>query len=174
MTDGNNTAGQNANTPSSNLGSRSLLLHHFAAALLVVVDFILFHTSATGMTIAIYYAIPMLDDSITRGGAGWTWIRIFQIVSPTITLPGGVVTVLSTYFYARRIQESERQRQESERLWQEESRLRQESERLRLEESRLRQEAELRATAAEAELRLLKAQQEPANGSRRRRRRRLR
>ena len=167
MTDGNNTAGQNANTPSSNLGSRSLLLHHFAAALLVVVDFILFHTSATGMTVAIYYAIPMLDDTITRGGTGWTWIRIFQIVSPTITLPGGVVTVLSTYLYARRIQESERQRQESERLRQEESRL-------RLEESRLRQEAELRATAAEAELRLLKAQQEPANGSRRRRRRRLR
>ena len=85
-----------------------LLLAHFAIALLFVLDFILFQAAATATTVAIYSIIPMLDDSIVRGGPSWTWIRIFQIVSPTITLPGGIVTVLSSYYFARRAQEETR------------------------------------------------------------------
>ena len=137
--------------------SRFLLLSHFAIALLVVVDFMLFQTAAAGMTLSIYFAIPTLDAGIMRGEADWTWIKIFQIVSPTITLPGGAVTVLSSYFFARRAQEETLRAQEEARRAQEETRRAD-------EEARLRQ-------AAEAEVQALRAQLAQANGPRRRRRR---
>ena len=136
---------------------RFLLLSHFAIALLVVVDFMLFQTAAAGMTLSIYFAIPTLDAGIMRGEADWTWIKIFQIVSPTITLPGGAVTVLSSYFFARRAQEETRRAQEETQRAQEEARRAD-------EEARLRQ-------AAEAEVQALRAQLAQANGPRRRRRR---
>ena len=129
---------------------RFLLLSHFAIALLVVVDFMLFQTAAAGMTLSIYFAIPTLDAGIMRGEADWTWIKIFQIVSPTITLPGGAVTVLSSYFFARRAQEETQRAQEEARRADEEARLRQ---------------------TAEAEVQALRAQLAQSNGSRRRRRR---
>lgn len=102
----------NANRPAAagrQDGAGKLLAVHFATALLVVVDFIMFQAAAAGATAAIYYTVPALDSGIVRGESSWTWIRIFQIVSPTITLPGGVATVLSSYFFARRAQQVEAQ-----------------------------------------------------------------
>ena len=93
----------------------------------------------------------MLDDSIVRGGPSWTWIRIFQIVSPTITLPGGIVTVLSSYYFARRAQE------ETRRADAEAQKAQQEAQRADAEAQKAQQEALLRQ-AAEAEVQALKAQ----------------
>ena len=177
-----------------------LLLAHFAIALLFVLDFILFQAAATATTVAIYSIIPMLDDSIVRGGPSWTWIRIFQIVSPTITLPGGIVTVLSSYYFARRAQEETRRaeaeahRAEAEKAWHEAQRAeaetqkaqqeaqradaeaqkaQQETQRADAEAQKAQQEALLRQ-AAEAEVQALKAQLAQAQTPPRSRRRRLR
>ena len=129
-------------------------LIHFATALMAVVDFILFHAVAVGLTIAIYFGVPLLDDAIGRSAASWNWLGIFKIVGPTVTVPGGAVTVLSAYFYARRLQEMEKEKEETEQQRQEEARLRQD---------------------AEAQVQTLKAQLEQAtSSSRRRNRRRLR
>ena len=135
-------------------------LIHFATALMAVVDFILFHAVAVGLTIAIYFGVPLLDDAIGRSAASWNWLGIFKIVGPTVTVPGGAVTVLSAYFYARRIQEAEKGKEEAEKR-------EQEAEQQRQEEARLRQEAE-------AQVQTLKAQLEQATSSPRRNRRRLR
>ena len=139
-------ASPRANMAPRSRGRWSMPLIHFATASITVVDFIVFHAVAVGLTIAIYFGIPLLDDAIGRSAASWNWLGIFKIVGPTVTVPGGAVTVLSAYFYARRLQESEQQRQE---------------------EARLRQEAE-------AQVQTLKAQLEQATTSRRRNRRRLR
>ena len=144
-------------------GHRPLPVVHFAAALLAVVDFILFHLVAVGLVIAIYFGVPLLDDAISRDATNWNWLGIFKIVGPTVTVPGGAVTVLSTYFYARRTQEAERREQEAERQRQEEAQARQEAERKSQEEARLRQEAEARIQTLEAQL-------EQATAPRRRRR----
>ena len=121
-------ASAHANTPPRSGGHRSVPLIHFATALMAVVDFIVFHAVAVGLTIAIYFGIPQLDDAIGRSAASWNWLGIFKIVGPTVTVPGGAVTVLSAYFYARRLQEAEKEKQEEARLRQEETRLRQEAE----------------------------------------------
>ena len=113
---------------------------------MAVVDFMVFHAAAVGLAIAIYYGVPLVDDAISRNNGDWDWLGIFKIVSPTVTLPGGAVTVLSTYFYARRIQEMEKEKQA----------------------------AEVRAATAEAQVQTLKAQLEQATAPRRRNRRRLR
>ena len=68
--------------------------------------------------------------------------------------------MLTSYFFARKSQESDR--------------LRQEEARLRQEEAKLRQEAETRAATAEAQLETLKSQMGQPVTSRRRNRRRLR
>lgn len=127
-------------------GYRPLLIVHFAATVMAVVDFMVFHAAAVGLAIAIYYGVPLIDDAISRNNGDWDWLGIFKIVSPTVTLPGGAVTVLSTYFYARRIQEMEKEKQA----------------------------AEARAATAEAQLEVLKAQMERTATSSRRNRRRLR
>ena len=189
-------ASPRANMAPRSGGHWSMPLIHFATALMAVVDFILFHAVAVGLTTAIYFVMPQLDDAIGRSAASWNWLGIFKIVGPTVTVPGGAVTVLSAYFYARRLQESEEQRQESEEKRQEEVRLRQEAERerqeseeKRQEEARLRQEAERERQEseekrqeevrlrqeAEAQVETLKAQLEQATAPRHRRhRRRLR
>ena len=128
-------------------GYRPLLLVHFAATVMAVVDFMVFHAAAVGLATAIYYGVPVADDAISRNSSDWDWLGIFKIVSPTVTLPGGAVTVLSTYFYARRIQEVEKEKQA----------------------------AEARAATAEAQVEALKSQLDQAtSSSRRRNRRRLR
>ena len=136
-------------------GDGKLLAVHFATVVLVVVDFVMFQAAAAGVTAAIYYTVPGLDAGIMRGESSWTWIRIFQIVSPTITLPGGAATMLSSYFLARRAQEESRRAQE-------------ESQRAQ-EESQRAQEQARRADAAEARAENLQAQLERSRSPRRRR-----
>jgi len=138
-------AATSAGSPSAGGGRLSLLLEHFGAILMALTDFVLFQAVATLLTVAIYFTIPALDASIRPGGADWRWIDIFRIVSPTFTVSGGAVTVLTSYFFARKSQESDRLRQE-------EARLRREAERKSQEEARLRQEAEARVQTLEAQL----------------------
>ena len=170
-------------------------MRHLGASLIAAADFVLFQATAVGLTIAVYFAIPLLDSSISQNSVNWNWIKIFQIISPTITVSGGAITVLTSYFFAKRAQEAERQQQEAEQQRQEEARLRSEAEQQRQEEARLRSEAEqqrqeearLRSEAehrqqeearlrqvAEAEVQNLKAQLERATTPRRRHRRPLR
>lgn len=167
-------AAASAGSSSAGGGRLSLLLEHFGAILMALTDFVLFQAVATLLTVSIYFTIPALDASIRQGGADWRWIDIFRIVSPTFTVSGGAVTVLTSYFFARKSQESDRLRQEearlrreAERKSQEDARLRQEAEQQRQEEARLRQEAE-------SQVQTLKSQLEQATSSRRRNRRRLR
>ncbi len=163
-------------------------MRHLGASLIATADFVLFQATAVGLTIAVYFAIPLLDSSISQNSVNWNWIKIFQIISPTITVSGGAITVLTSYFFAKRAQEAERQQQEAEQQRQEEARLRSEAEHQQQEEARLRQEeARLRSEAeqqrqeearlrqlAEAEVQNLKAQLERATTPRRRHRRPLR
>ena len=136
-----------ASSSSTGDGRASLLLEHIGAILLALADFVLFQTVATLLCVAIYFTIPALDASIRQDGADWRWIDIFRIVSPTFTVSGGAVTVLTSYFFARKSQE----------------------------EAKLRQEAEARAATAEAQVQTLKSQLEQATAPpRRRNRRRLR
>ena len=124
-----------------------MLLEHIGAILLALADFVLFQVVATLLCVAIYFTIPALDASIRQNGTEWRWIDIFRIVSPTFTVSGGAVTVLTSYFFARKSQE----------------------------EAKLRQEAEARAATAEAQVQTLKSQLEQATAPpRRRNRRRLR
>lgn len=138
-----NPAASRDAVPSPTGGGRALLLlEHVGAILMALADFVLFQTVATLLCVAIYFTIPALDASIRQDGADWRWIDIFRIVSPTFTVSGGAVTVLTSYFFARKSQESERLRQEEARLRQEAERREQETEQQRQEEARLRQEAE--------------------------------
>ncbi len=146
-----------AGSSSTGGGRVSLLLEHIGAILMALADFVLFQTVATLLSVAIYFTIPALDASIRNGSPDWNWIDIFRIVSPTFTVSGGAVTVLTSYFFARKSQESDR--------------LRQEEARLRQEESRLRQDAELRAATAEAQLEAFKTQAQQPTAPRRNRRR---
>ncbi len=134
---------------------------------MALADFVLFQTVATLLSVAIYFTIPELDASIRQGGADWLWIDIFRIVSPTFTVSGGAITVLTSYFFARKSQEEARLRQE-------EAKLRMEADRQRLEAQYEREVAELRASNAEAQLEALRAQMEQDTTPRRRTRRRLR
>ena len=58
-----------------------------------------------GITTVIYLLIPELDTGAQPGFA--EWLRVFQIVSPTITLSGGAGIVLSSIIYARQAQKAE-------------------------------------------------------------------
>ena len=151
-----------ANRPAASArrdGDGKLLAVHFATVVLVVVDFVMFQAAAAGVTAGIYYTVPALDAGIMRGESSWTWIRIFQIVSPTITLPGGAATMLSSYFLARRAQEEARRAQQAETRVQEEAQRAQQAETRIQEESRRAEEAEIRIQEAarraeEAEIRI--------------------
>ena len=177
-----------ASSSSTGGGRVSLLLEHIGAILLALADFVLFQVVATLLCVAIYFTIPALDASIRQDGAEWRWIDIFRIVSPTFTVSGGAVTVLTSYFFARKSQEAERLRQEEARLRQEEARRRQEAEQQSQEEARLRQDAERERheseqqrqeearlrQEAEAQIETLKAQLEQATATPHRRNRRRR
>ena len=143
------------------------MLQHFGAILLALADFVLFQTVATLLSVAVYFTIPALDASISNDSSDWNWINIFRIVSPTFTVSGGAITVLTSYFFARKSQEEARLRQE-------EARLRQEADRQRLEAQYEREVAELRAANAEAQLESLRAQMGQDTTPPRRSRRRLR
>lgn len=85
------------------------------AALLVVlvVELALLQAFALAMTTGIYHLAPLLDVGQPSGFANW--LSIFQIVSPSLTLPGGVAIVLSTWLLARRAQRAEQMQRAAER-----------------------------------------------------------
>ena len=78
-----------------------LLWSHIVAALLV--EFSLLQAVAMGLTTVVYLIAPELDAKVQPGFA--EWIRVFQIVSPTLTLSGGAAIVISSYIYAKKAQE---------------------------------------------------------------------
>ena len=43
------------------------------------------------------------------------WLKLFQVVGPTLTLPGGSAIVLTIWLMARRAQQAERRAQQAER-----------------------------------------------------------
>ena len=61
--------------------------------------------------------VPQLDAKAQPGFDDW--IRVFQIVSPTLTVSGGAAIVISSYIYAKKAQEyneiAERDRERAER-----------------------------------------------------------
>ena len=148
-----------------------LLWSHIAATLLTVAEFSLLQAVAIGLTTVVYLIAPGLD---AKAQPGFTeWLRVFQIVSPTLTVSGGAAIVISSYIYAKRAQEyyeiaaqadarAERDRERAERERElaaqdreraAEDRERAERERERIERARDRAEAEVaRLTARIAQL----------------------
>lgn len=85
------------------------------AVLLVVlvVELALLQAFALAVATGIYHLAPLLDVGQPKGFANW--LSIFQVVSPSLTLPGGVVIVLSTWILARRAQRAEQMQRAAER-----------------------------------------------------------
>ena len=150
---------------------RGLLWSHLAATLLTVAEFVLLQAVAIGLTTVVYWIAPELDAKAQPGFN--EWLRVFQIVSPTLTVSGGAAIVISSYIYAKRAQEyyelaaqadarAERDRERAEREQElaaqdreraAEDRERAERERERIERERDRAEAEVaRLTARIAQL----------------------
>ena len=76
------------------------------AALLV--ELALLQLFAIGATTGIYHLAPLLDVGSPRGFRDW--LSIMQVVSATLTLPGGAAIVLSTWLAARWARMAEQQR----------------------------------------------------------------
>ena len=72
----------------------------------ILVELALLQAFTVGVTTGIYYLVPLLAVGEPQGFADWR--SIFQVVSATVTLPGGGVIVLSVYLMARRAQQAER------------------------------------------------------------------
>ena len=85
---------------------------HIAATALVVVEFTLIQAVAFGITTIIYLLAPEPGADTQPGFT--IWLRIFQIVGPTITLSGGAGIVFSSIIYARQAQQAERRARAAE------------------------------------------------------------
>ena len=72
----------------------------------ILVELALLQAFAVGVATGIYYLVPLLEVGEPQGFADWR--SVFQVVSATLTLPGGGVIVLSIYLMARRAQQAER------------------------------------------------------------------
>ena len=72
----------------------------------ILVELALLQAFTVGVTTGIYHLVPLLAVGEPQGFADWR--SIFQVVSATVTLPGGGVIVLSVYLMARRAQQAER------------------------------------------------------------------
>ena len=102
---------------------------------------------AVGITTGVYSLVPVLDPATEPKFADW--LRVFQIVSPTITISGGAAIVLSSIIFAKRAQDAERRASAAEAQLQS----------LRAESAQLRAEsAERWARDAEAQLQTVKAE----------------
>lgn len=93
-------------------GLASLVGWHVAVTLLLVTEFILLQTVAVGITTVIYSLIPTLDTGTQPSFDDWR--KVFQVVSPTVTISGGAGIVLSSILFARQAQ-VERQNAEAAR-----------------------------------------------------------
>ena len=80
---------------------------------LVVVELFLLQVFAVGVATAIYHLVPMLGVGRPEGFEDW--LKLFQVVGPTLTLPGGSAIVLTIWLMARRVQRAERRAQQAER-----------------------------------------------------------
>ena len=132
-------------------GFAALAVRHFAATLLVLVEFVLVQAVAIGLTTGVYFLIPLLETGAEASFEDWR--KIFQVVSPTVGISGGAGIVLSTIIYARQAQQSEARRQEEQAK--------------RLEEQTKRQEEQAKRQVAEAEARVAQAQAETAQANER-------
>ena len=90
----------------------SLVVWLSVMTLLLMVEFILLQAVAVGITTVIYSLIPDLDAG--KPPSFEDWRRIFQVVSPTVTVSGGAGIVLSSILFARQAQ-VERQNAEAAR-----------------------------------------------------------
>ena len=93
-------------------GLASLGGWHVAVTLLLVTEFILLQAVAVGITTVVYSLIPALDAGAQPSFDDWR--RLFQVVSPTVTITGGAGIVLSSILFARQAQ-VERQNAEAVR-----------------------------------------------------------
>ena len=99
------------NTPAGG-GLASLVGWHVAVTLLLVTEFIPLQAVAVGITTVIYSLIPTLDTGAQPNFEDWR--KVFQVVSPTVTISGGAGIVLSSILFARQAQ-VERQNAEAAR-----------------------------------------------------------
>ena len=129
-------------------GFAALAIRHFAATLLVLVEFVLVQAVAIGLTAGVYFLIPLLETGASASFEDWR--KIFQVVSPTVGISGGAGIVLSTIIYARQAQQSEARRQEEQAKRQEEQIKRQAAEADTRVAQAEAQAAEARAEAAQA------------------------
>ena len=67
---------------------------------IVLIELALLQVFSVASATGIYYLVPLLEVGEPKGFADWR--SIFQVVSPSLTLPGGGVIVLSLYLMARR------------------------------------------------------------------------
>ena len=79
----------------------------------LVVELSLLQVFALAVATGIYHLAPFLDVGQPSGFANW--LSIFQVVSPSLTLPGGAAIVLSTWLLARRAQRAEQMQRAAER-----------------------------------------------------------
>ena len=81
---------------------------------LVVVELFLLQVFAVGVATAIYHLVPLLEVGRPQGFEDW--LKLFQVVGPTLTLPGGSAIVLTIWLMARRAQQAERRADAAERM----------------------------------------------------------
>lgn len=94
------------------VGLASLTLWLSVITLLLMVEFILLQAVAVGITTVVYSLIPTLEAGAQPNFDDWR--RVFQVVSPTVTVSGGAGIVLSSILFARQAQ-IERQNAEAAR-----------------------------------------------------------
>ena len=134
---------------------QGLLWSHIAATLLTAAEFSLLQAIAIGLTSVVYLMAPALDAGAAIGFA--EWLKVFQIVSPTITVTAGAPIVISSYIYAKKAQEAyDFAAQAAERAAQSDARAEQDRERAAQDRERAAQDRE-RAEQAEAEIARLTA-----------------
>ena len=127
---------------------QGLLWSHIAATLLTAAEFSLLQAIAIGLTSVVYLMAPTLDAGAAIGFA--EWLKVFQIVSPTITVTAGAPIVISSYIYAKKAQEAyDFAAQAAERAAQSDVRAEQDRERAAQDRERAEQaEAEIARLAA--------------------------
>ena len=82
----------------------------------VLVELALLQLFAIGATTGIYHLAPQLDVGSPRGFRDW--LTILQVVSATLTLPGGTAIVLSIWLASRWASQRAEAAQQEAKKWQ--------------------------------------------------------